>query len=287
MLLLAILFSVLLLVNFRLHAKWGINTSIAILLNYPICFLVGYLMQPEAVNQLFDLSMANNIPVFLLGIGFIVTFLFSGKSTVKNGMAVTSLANNMSLVLPVVFSLMFLGAWQSAQWNSYLGLALAFVAIYFFSPKINSENNSIVSPVLLIAVFLCYGITNSTFNYLNKETAPLLGGTIPFMLLALIGSIVAGLLVLIFQMINKQITLDPKSVLASIPLGIPNFLSFYYLLKALDQAGNNGALVMPIYNIGVIAGTALVGLIFFKERLSKLQIAGLAIGTASVILLGL
>ena len=107
MLLLAILFSVLLLVNFRLHAKWGINTSVAILLNYPICFLVGYLMQPEAVNQLFDLSMANNIPVFLLGLGFIVTFLFSGKSTVKNGMAVTSLANNMSLVLPVVFSLLF------------------------------------------------------------------------------------------------------------------------------------------------------------------------------------
>jgi drug/metabolite transporter (DMT)-like permease len=282
MLLLAILFSIFLLVNFRLHAKWKINTSVAILLNYPICFLAGVAVQPSALPVIYQLNLLEQWPSLLLGIGFVVTFLFSGNSTQKNGMAVTSLASNMSLVIPVLFSLVFLGGFHTATIQTFLGIFLSFGAIYLFSPKVGSNQSQMAAPLLLIGVFLCYGITNSTFNYLNKEAAPILGGTVPFMLLALIGSMVAGILALLFQLGTKKIQIDVRSVFAAIPLGIPNFFSFFFLLKALDQAENNGAILLPIYNIGVIGGTALVAYVFFKEKLSKNQLVGLLLGILAI-----
>lgn len=285
MLFLSILFSVLLLVNFRLHQAWKVQTSVAILLNYPICFLAGYLVQPSAAETVFQQNILLQWPTLLLGVGFVVTFLFSGFSTQKNGMAVTSLANNMSLVIPVLFSLLFLGAAQQAQVFTYLGILAAFISIYFFSPSNTQEKGNIGAPWALLAVFLCYGLTNATFNYLNKEIAPVLGGTVPFMLLALIGSMVAGILVLLIQVGTKKIQIDMRSVWAAIPLGVPNFFSFYFLLKALDQAQNNGAILLPMYNIGVIGGTALVAFVFFKERLSTKQWIGLGTGTAAILLL--
>jgi drug/metabolite transporter (DMT)-like permease len=285
MLLLSILFSILLLVNFRLHANWKVNTSVAILLNYPICFLAGLAVQPSAFSTIQQLEIRNEWPSLLLGVGFVITFLFSGSSTQKNGMAVTSLASNMSLVIPVLFSLTFLGGFQTASWQSYVGIFLAFAAIYLFSPKVGSVSSQFKAPLVLLGVFLCYGITNSTFNYLNKETAPLLGGTVPFMLLALIGSIAAGIIVLLIQLSTKKIQIDFRSVLAAIPLGIPNFFSFYFLLKALDQAGNNGAILLPIYNIGVIGGTALVAYLIFKENLAKNQLIGLVLGVSAILFL--
>ncbi len=285
MLLLSIIFSILLLVNFRLHANWKVNTSVAILLNYPICFLAGFAVQPSALDGIGKLNLWNEWPSLMLGVGFVVTFLFSGNSTQKNGMAVTSLASNMSLVMPVLFSLTFLGGFQTANWQTYIGIFLALGAIYLFSPRVSSGNAQLKAPLTLLGVFLCYGITNSTFNYLNKEAAPILGGTVPFMLLALIGSVLAGIVVLLFQVGTKKIQIDVRSVLATIPLGIPNFFSFYFLLKALDQAGNNGAILLPIYNIGVIGGTALVAYLFFKEKLAKNQLFGLLLGVLAILFL--
>ena len=51
---LSVFFSVLLLINFRLHARFGVNTFQAIILNYPICFLTGLLFLPD--DQRFDLD---------------------------------------------------------------------------------------------------------------------------------------------------------------------------------------------------------------------------------------
>ena len=284
MLVLSILFSILLLVNFRLHPVFKVNTSIAILLNYPICFLAGWAVQPQAIHTLFQQPFFEQWPTLLLGVGFVITFLFSGYSTQKNGMAVNSLASNMSLVIPVLFSLLFLGTAKEASYLTYLGLLFAFIAIYFFSPQ-NQSNNTIKAPAALFAVFLCYGLTNATFNFLNKEMAPRLGGTVPFMLFALIGSIMAGVTVFLIQVGTKKIQIDKRSVWAAIPLGIPNFFSFYFLLKALDQAQNNAAILLPMYNIGVIGGTALVALFFFKEKLSTKQWIGLAFGTGAILFL--
>ena len=283
-LVLSILFSVLLLVNFRLHPKYHIDTTQAIVFNYWVCVLLGWFLLPTGTTFSMDWSADITYYSLLLGLGFIVVFMLSGASTLQSGITVTSLANNMSLVIPVLFNLLVFNTTQSFGLLNYIGLGLAFVAVYLSTWKkkgtddVDLKNNRLTLPLL---VFLMYGLTNTTFNYLNLKYVTASGTTIAFMITACIGAIVSGLFLLIYE--GKHVAF--KNIIAAIPLGIPNFLSFYFLLKALDAFKNNGAYVLPIYNIGVIVVSACVALFFFKEKLAKWNWVGLALALVAIVLI--
>ena len=282
-LVLSILFSVLLLVNFRLHPKYNIDTTQAIVFNYWVCVLLGWFLLPTGTTFTIDWSADITYYSLLLGLGFIVVFMLSGASTLQSGITVTSLANNMSLVIPVLFNLWVFNTTQSFGLLNYIGLGLAFVAVYLSTWKkkktedIAVKNNRLTLPLL---VFLMYGLTNTAFNYLNLKYVTASGTTIAFMLTACLGAVVSGLFLLIYQ--RKSIVL--RNVIAAIPLGIPNFLSFYFLLKALDVFKNNGAYVLPVY-IGVIVVSACVALFFFKEKLAKRNWIGLVLALVAIVLI--
>lgn len=76
-----------------------------------------------------------------------------------------------------------------------------------------------------------------------------------------------------------------NSVLAAIPLGLPNFFSFYFLLKALDAFQNNVAVVLTMYNLSVILLSAISAYLIFKEQLTQRQWLGLALGCVGIALL--
>ncbi len=283
-LILSVVFSVLLLVNFRAHARFQVDTRIAILLNYPVCFLTAYFHQPTAIPFHWP-STGDTVLLMAMGVGFVITFLLSGFSTQKNGMAPTSLANNISLVIPVLINLFILKTGGEINWSISLGLVLSFAAIYFCSPQLTSADG--VKPVvsLLLAVFVAYGLTNTLFSYLNSSLTYFVGGTLPFIMMLLIGSMISSAIVLIWKSVNGTLAWNTNSVLAAIPLGLPNFFSFYFLLKALDAYQNNAAVVLTMYNLSVILLSALTAYVFFKERLTNRQWIGLGIGCAGIALL--
>jgi drug/metabolite transporter (DMT)-like permease len=283
-LILSVVFSVLLLVNFRAHARFKVDTRIAILLNYPVCFLTAYLHQPSAIPFHWPSSW-DTFLLMAMGVGFVITFLLSGFSTQKNGMAPTSLANNISLVIPVLINLFILKTGGEINVSIALGLVFSFAAIYFCSPQMTSADG--VKPVvsLLLAVFVAYGLTNTLFSYLNGSLTYFVGGTLPFIMMLLIGSMLSSAIVLIWKSINGTLNWNRNSVLAAIPLGLPNFFSFYFLLKALDAYQNNAAVVLTMYNLSVILLSAITAYVFFKERLTSRQWIGLGIGCVGIALL--
>jgi drug/metabolite transporter (DMT)-like permease len=85
--------------------------------------------------------------------------------------------------------------------------------------------------------------------------------------------------------VNGTLNWSRNSVLASIPLGLPNFFSFYFLLKALDAYQNNAAVVLTMYNLSVILLSAISAYVLFREQLSKRQWLGLALGCVGIALL--
>lgn len=286
-LILSVLFSVLLLVNFRLHPNFKVNTFQAIILNYPVCFLTGLLMLPSEQAFHFDIHAEGSLYALILGVGFVVTFILSGVSTQKMGMTATSLANNISLVIPVIFSLLFLTRAGSFDFLNYAGLALAIgaVALSTFKKEEDTASGKEKNWLLPLAVFVMYGITNTTFNFLSASFIKSDEQRIPYTLTILIGSMVFGLFVLLYRKVKHHENINLISLVAAIPLGVPNFLSFYYLLKALSDYDNNGAYVLPLYNISVIMVSSLVGIVFFKEKLTKLNYLGLLLALIAIFLI--
>lgn len=287
-LILSIIFSVLLLINFRIYPKYQISTFQAIAFNYPVCFLTGLALMPE--KQHFELNFSEDWPYFalFLGVGFIITFILSGVSTQKMGITATSLANNISLVIPVIFSLFVLKTnGRTFDGLNYLGLLLAVIAVGLstFKPSNEKIKSKGLDFLLPIAVFLLYGITNTAINYLNLKYITSSDRTVPVTLVMVLGAVIAGAVALAIQLIRGKEKIELKNVLASVTLGIPNFLSFYFLILALSAFGNSGAFVYPLYNIGVILVSAIIAGLFFKEKLTGLNKIGLLLAIVAIALI--
>lgn len=285
-LVLSIILSVALLLNFRLFPRYNINTFQAIVFNYPVCFLTGYLFLPAGQAFSIDFGQTWTWLALGLGVGFIITFLLSGASTQRMGLTATSLANNLSLVIPVGFSLLVFGsAGRSFDALNYLGLVLAVVAVGLSTYKENGEKTAGGSgwyALLPLAVFLCYGATNTMINYMNLNFIPSADKTVMVTLTMVVGAIIAGLLMLVVRLIQGKETIDRRSFVGAVTLGIPNFLSFYTLLLALSAFKGNGAFVYPLYNIGVILLAALTAALFFREKLLTINKIGLALAVLAI-----
>ncbi|QJW89816.1 EamA/RhaT family transporter [Spirosoma taeanense] len=290
---LSILLSVALLLNFRLFPRYEVNTFQAIVFNYPVCFLTGLLLLPAGQSFSIDLGQTWTWLALGLGVGFILTFLLSGASTQRMGITVTSLANNLSLVIPVCFSLFVFGAGgKSFDLFNYLGLALALVAVGLSTfkkerPVVSTEDQPkprrLGAGVLLpVGVFLFYGATNTLINYMNIRYIPSADKTVQVTLTMVVGAIAAGFVMLTVRLLQGRETIQFRSLIGAVTLGVPNFLSFYTLLLALSQFGGNGAFVYPIYNIGVILLAALLASLFFQEALSTANKFGLALAILAI-----
>lgn len=287
-LVLSILFSVLLLVNFRLFPKFGVNTLHAISLNYIVCFATGMLLMPAGQSFTLDLSQNWTWYCLALGVGFIITFVLSGLSTQKAGITVTSLANNVSLVIPVLVSLLLLETkGKDFDTLNYLGLLLAICAVGLATYQKSDAGlkSSLSNWYLPLGVFLMYGITNAAINYLNLEFIPNPELTIPITLVMVFGAVIAGIILLSFSLIKNKEKWEWKNALAAVTLGVPNFLSFYLIFLALSSFGNSGAFVYPIYNIGVIVFSAAVAAIFFKEKLNQINKLGFLLAIVALFLI--
>jgi drug/metabolite transporter (DMT)-like permease len=287
-LLLSIFFSVLLLVNFRIFPKYGISTLQAIAFNYPVCFLTGMALMPENQHFSLNLSQAWVWLCLALGLGFILAFILSGLSTQKIGMTLTSLANNVSLVIPVLVSLLVLKTpTKDFDFFNYLGLLLALLAVAIASAKFEKtvQSNFWLRSGLALGVFLLYGITNSAINYLNLRFIPNPSLVVPVTLVMVLGAALSGIVLLLIRIAQGKEKIAIKNMVAGITLGIPNFLSFYFLILCLGHFGNSGAFVYPIYNIGVIVGTSAISVWFFKESLTWLNKLGLGVAVLAIFLI--
>lgn len=287
---LSILLSVLLLLNFRIFPRYKVDTFQAIVFNYPVCFLTGWLLLPAGQSFTIDFSQTWTWLAFGLGVGFILTFMLSGASTQRMGITATSLANNLSLVVPVCFSLfVFKTGGKVFDSLNYLGLVLAVVAVGLstYKPEAVTDSSTkrsrLGANVLLpIGVFLFYGATNTMINYMNLHYIPSTDKTIQVTLMMVIGAIVAGIVMLLIRLIQGKETIQVRNLIGAFTLGIPNFLSFYTLVMALSAFGGNGAFVYPVYNIGVILLAALMAALFFKESLSIANKMGLVLAVIAI-----
>ena len=310
---LSILASVSLFIIFRLFSKFGINTFQAITVNYVVCVFTGIAFVDSGTLTNFDASNWWGM-AFFLGTMFISTFYLMGIATQKIGVATATLANKMSMVIPVLFNLLvFKSTTDFDIWNG-LGLLAALVAIILSNystpppapPLLGGEfdehrrcsplpigegqgvgslqSSSTNRFILPISIFFLGGVIDTSISYANlhllKHSEE---GIFPIILFAVASTI--GLIIIIYKLITKQEKIEAKNILAGVILGIPNYFSIYFLLKALTAFEGNGAFVMPVLSIGIIVVAAIVSAIFLGDKLNKFSISGIFMAVIAIILL--
>ena len=135
-------------------------------------------------------------------------------------------------------------------------------------------------------VFLGSGIIDTSIKYvqevhIKENEFPLFSATV-FAAAAIVGLIFIG-----FKMIKAPFKINLRNVLGGIALGIPNYFSIYYLLRALQNPTLNSASVFTINNVAIVMLSTLLGIVLFKEQISIKNWGGIVLAIISIILVAI
>ena len=300
--LLSVAFTVSLYLIMRAFPNYKVNAFQAVVFNYYACVATGLLLMPKPSDFLaVDWASTPTLLTLALGIMFVVVFLLIGQTATKAGVTSASLSSNMSLIIPVLFGLfVFKNNNKEFDFLNYTGIVLALVALGLSvvknSPQRNAARSTVHSPksikdsrlttryslLLPLLLFLCSGANNTLINFLSSkfyrpEQTPL------FMIIACVGAIIVGTTMLIIRIISDKEKVEFRNIVGGFVLGVPNFLSLFFLLKTLAYFGNSAAFVFPIYNVLTILVSSLTAFLLFKEKLQPLNKVGLGLAVVAIV----
>ncbi|MDO6812354.1 EamA family transporter [Tenacibaculum soleae] len=280
-LILSILFSTSLFVIFKYFKVFKINTLQAIVVNYFVAFILGAFLS----NSFGKLATIGNQPwiygTFLLGFLFVTIFFVMAKTSQENGVSVASIAGKMSVVVPIFFGVVLYN--ESITTLKVLGTIIALTAVYLSSVKEKKETGqaNLLFPILL---FIGSGVIDTTLKYVEINYVAL--DQVEFFSSSLFGF--AAFFGTIILLINQKITKEKfefKNLLAGVVLGVPNYYSIVFLIKALQNKDFESSTLFTINNVGIVIVSTLIGLLLFKENFSVKNKIGVGLAILGIILI--
>lgn len=274
---LSICCSVFVSVLLKLAKRYQIDTRQAIMWNYSIAALLTWLIYNPDWPQWSN----NSFPIYIsLGLLLPSLFFILALSVKYTGIVRTDIAQRLSLFIPVLAAFILFGETGNAM--KIAGIVVAFIAIICSVPWQKNNSGSTSYWIYPLIIFVGMGIVDILFKQIAKTVG------VPFtssLLVIFILAFVMSALFLLYLQFVKKTKFAFVNVVCGWILGIANFGNILFYLKAHQALASQPALVFSAMNIGVIVLGSLVGVLVFKEQLSKLNYAGIAMALISILLL--
>jgi drug/metabolite transporter (DMT)-like permease len=273
-------------ISFKIIERLGINNLQAIVYNYIVCVITG-----SIVNGSFPVngSLVHQpwLPwALFMGCGFISLFNLAAFTVQKIGVATTTVAYKLSLVIPFVFSIYLYH--EDATALKIAGVAVALLAVWFTTrPNGRERKGKKVSWVLWampLLLFIGSGLLDTMIKYVEQAFLNP-GNQDAYLITAFCVAASVGLIILLLLFITGRQQFSGKAVLAGIGIGVPNYFSIWCLLGALKGYANNSSAIIPINNMGIVLFTAMVAWLIFKEKLSATNWLGIALSLGAIALI--
>jgi len=265
-LILSLLSSLTIAVLLRVFENKGYNRTVVIASNYVTAGTLGCLLADKNNTALTESALVFGI---VTGLFFAIGFIALSRAIKEKGIASTVTIGRLSLAIPVCLSIFLWG--EKPFLIDIVGLVLIFFIILSWEGKIGK-----LSPILLILFFL-FGFLDSAMKFFKFQFPSVDDG---FFLIILFYSAMTWSWGYIFFSGKK---LKPVDIFWGLLLGVPNFFSTYFLLKALVLIP--AYVVFPFVNTGMIILSALSGHVLFKEELNRKKIILILLGIAAVLFL--
>jgi len=287
-LLLTIFLSAVLLLAFKAFERMGVKPLGGVVVNYAACVACGAVVHGSWPVGLASVEQNWFWPAMILGALFFSLFNLIGWCVRQAGVAPTSTAQKLSMVIPVIAAVLLynerLGAWKIA------GILLAAPAVYLAArpaksavgdrPKSRAAWAALALPVVLVGS----GIADAMVKWTEVNFLPTAAQQGPYLVHLFFAAAVLGVATLL---VRRQ-RLGWKELVGGVALGIPNYFSIFFLIRLLRQKDFlQSSAAIPVVNIGVVLVSTVLAAIFFRERLTRPRVAGLALAVVALLLIAL
>lgn len=265
--------------RFKIHNLHGLTFNYITASSF--AFFANY-----ATNKLL-LPTAGAFGAFALVVGFlfIVVFYIAALTAQKAGISVTSIAGKMSMIIPITAGFFLYG--DQITGLRILGMIMALIAVFLSSFKSKGDESSSLDkrvwifPVLL---FIGSGMVDTTIKisehyFITPENQNL------YFCFLFGAAGVFGIIATLYQLIFKKIKIEIKSIIGGIILGITNYFALVVIVNCLAVKGAESALIFAIINILVVIISAILAFFLFKERPTKMNLAGILIALIAIFIL--
>jgi drug/metabolite transporter (DMT)-like permease len=281
-LLLSILSSSVIFITFKITERFKANLIKLITVNYLVAAILGFSFSryPISVSGIITSNWLTY--ALLVGLSFILMFFMIGYSIRISGVAVTTIAGKMSMVIPILFSILYFS--EKTPAIKVGGLVLATVSVFLTVYRPISKKKNLWPVFLPLMIFLGSGLTDSIVKYAQTYFVPN-SMSLLFSAMVFLTALIIGLIYILLRhnTITQIITI--AELIGGTILGIANFGSLYYFIMALNNSKFDSSVVFGLNNICIVLFSILVGYLIFKEKLSKLNFAGVIMAIVAILIL--
>lgn len=277
-LLLSIIFSSMISIVMRVGETRAKNKTSMLAVNYLTCMITGVLS--IGPGNIFTGAEGTG---YALGLGAINGFFFmsalmaSQYCIARTGIVLPSVFSRMgALLVPLGFSILLFGELPSAI--QIIGSVLAIAGILLMNLKGGSSGRLNHAPALFMLLFV-EGMA-SAMTKIYQET-----GNTALSDNFLLYTFSSAFLICLIVLIAKKERPGLNELFFGAMIGIPNFLGTRFMLRALERMP--AIIAYPCRSVTSIALIAIVGVLVFKEKLSKRQIAAMAVIVVALALLNI
>ena len=286
-LLLCILSSTAIFVIFKIINRFNVPALPVIVINYLVATILGFIIYrgKTAAGSVLD---ARWLPIsIIIGIMFILLFFLVAYSTRKAGLSITTVAGKMSVIFPIIFSLVIDPSDKLTLLKSVAVLiALAGVMFTVYKPeRENPERGVIFIPLLL---FIGMGVVDSLVKlaqqqYVSDPEIAL------FSAILFLNAFVSGILAMLLFRKHNIYFRKGTTWGWGILLGAVNFGSVFFIVKALNYnpvpgKGLDSSVIFGANNISIVALSVLVGFVVFREKLIHINWIGIGLSVLALLL---
>lgn len=275
---LSIFCSVIVAVLLKLAKRYSINIIQAVTTNYLLALILCYIIYKPNTNVITESAPW----AIYIALSILLPFIFLIlAASIKNlGIVKTDIAQRLSLFIPILAAYFLFK--EDFNILKFIGLGIGFLAIFLTFIRKTNNTTKAKNWFYPIAVFVGFGVIDVLFKQiaLYKEI-PYTASLFIIFCLAFIVSVV----IVISNVINKKIKLQLVNLACGVILGLFNFGNILFYLKAHQSFAKNPSTVFAAMNLGVIIVGSLIGILIFKEKLSKLNYVGILLALCAIILI--
>lgn len=275
-LILAVLSSMLVSMAMRLSEGRIRNKLSMLAVNYLMCACLSGAMMGRSVEQF--ASEGIGLPLLLgliSGALYLAGFVLLQWNIPRNGVALPATFMRLGVLVPTLTSILVFGEMPAPV--QIAGMAAAIVAILMI--QMDKGKDKAQNGAGLLLLLFCGGTADAMAKVFEEIGNPALKDHY------LLFTFVWALLLCVALCVKNKQSLSLRDVGYGMLIGIPNYFSARFLLLSLAHVP--AVVAYPTYSVATIVLVTLVGLVFFKERLSRRQIVALCVILVSLALLNM
>ncbi|MDO4522784.1 MAG: SMR family transporter [Eubacteriales bacterium] len=261
-LVLAVLSSALVAITMRIGKKFCHNNLSMLAVNYIFCTVFAALNTGAANFRIEKSSIGLGI---IQGILYLTGFILYQYNIQKNGVVLSATFMKLGVLVPTLASIFLFKEQPTAL--QILGVGLSIFAIVFINYEKGTQRFHLKKA--LIILLIVGGMTDIMAKVYEQYGDPMRKEQFIFYTF-----LVAMILCIALAGYKKE-KITKNDILCGIVIGIPNYFSAIFLLRAVHYV--LATIAYSTYSVATIACTTIAGVLFFKEKLSKRQMLGLMV----------